>query len=59
MTLSNYGNILLFFNFCKFIQLFQLKADDFVDNIKEQNEYRERLEGITKIIRKLNGLMSL
>ncbi|KAK6100644.1 hypothetical protein QQG55_1505 [Brugia pahangi] len=37
----------------------ELKADDFVDNIKKQNEYRERLEGITKIIRKLNGLMSL
>ncbi|VIO90091.1 Uncharacterized protein BM_BM12172 [Brugia malayi] len=37
----------------------ELKADDFVDNIKEQNEYRERLEGITKIIRKLNGLVSL
>ncbi|VDM08923.1 unnamed protein product [Wuchereria bancrofti] len=37
----------------------ELKADDFVDSMKEQSEYRERLEGITEIIRKLNALMSL
>uniref|UniRef100_A0A1I7V9J5 Bm539 n=1 Tax=Loa loa TaxID=7209 RepID=A0A1I7V9J5_LOALO len=37
----------------------ELTAGDFVNRIEEQGRYRERLEQITEIIHKLNGLIRL
>ncbi|EJD74417.1 hypothetical protein LOAG_18265 [Loa loa] len=58
MIVSNYENTPAFFDLCSFTQ-FQLTAGDFVNRIEEQGRYRERLEQITEIIHKLNGLIRL